>query len=141
MSGCSRMAMASFISLAVALVLALQAQDVDWTANGRDVQGTRYSPARNITRENVGRLEIAWTYRTGEMDPRTRDKTMAAFRRGSLDIVTTRDLFNEGVDVPDAMPSTRRPKGTLGLRPADRARFIRRLRRRRRLDVAGSARR
>lgn len=38
---------------------------------------------------------------TGEMDPRERDKTMAAFRRGSLDIVTTRDLFNEGVDVPD----------------------------------------
>jgi superfamily II DNA or RNA helicase len=38
---------------------------------------------------------------TGDMDPRTRDKTMAAFRRGSLDIVTTRDLFNEGVDVPD----------------------------------------
>lgn len=38
---------------------------------------------------------------TGDMDPRTRDKTMAAFRRGNLDIVTTRDLFNEGVDVPD----------------------------------------
>src|SRR5271165_5678511 len=35
------------------------------------------------------------------MDSRTRDKTMAAFRRGNLDIVTTRDLFNEGVDVPD----------------------------------------
>lgn len=38
---------------------------------------------------------------TGDMDPRTRDKTMAAFRRGNLDVVTTRDLFNEGVDVPD----------------------------------------
>jgi superfamily II DNA or RNA helicase len=38
---------------------------------------------------------------TGDMDPRVRDKTMAAFRRGNLDIVTTRDLFNEGVDVPD----------------------------------------
>lgn len=38
---------------------------------------------------------------TGDMAPRTRDKTMAAFRRGNLDIVTTRDLFNEGVDVPD----------------------------------------
>jgi superfamily II DNA or RNA helicase len=38
---------------------------------------------------------------TGEMDLRMRDKTMAAFRRGSIDIVTTRDLFNEGVDVPD----------------------------------------
>ncbi len=38
---------------------------------------------------------------TGDMDSRTRDKTMAAFRRGNLDVVTTRDLFNEGVDVPD----------------------------------------
>ncbi len=38
---------------------------------------------------------------TGEMEPRARDKTMSAFRRGNLDIVTTRDLFNEGVDVPD----------------------------------------
>ncbi|WP_080431729.1 DEAD/DEAH box helicase family protein [Burkholderia ubonensis] len=38
---------------------------------------------------------------TGEMPARERDRTMAAFRKGSLDIVTTRDLFNEGVDVPD----------------------------------------
>lgn len=38
---------------------------------------------------------------TGDMDLRTRDKVMSAFRRGNLDIVTTRDLFNEGVDVPD----------------------------------------
>lgn len=38
---------------------------------------------------------------TGDMTPRARDKIMTAFRRGDLDIVTTRDLFNEGVDVPD----------------------------------------
>lgn len=38
---------------------------------------------------------------TGEMDARERDKTMAAFRKGSLDAVTTVDIFNEGVDVPD----------------------------------------
>ena len=38
---------------------------------------------------------------TGDMDARERDQTMASFRKGSLDIVTTRDLFNEGVDVPD----------------------------------------
>ncbi|HTV55672.1 MAG TPA: DEAD/DEAH box helicase family protein [Terriglobia bacterium] len=38
---------------------------------------------------------------TGEMTPRERDRSMAAFRKGSLDVVTTRDLFNEGVDVPD----------------------------------------
>lgn len=38
---------------------------------------------------------------TGDMHARERDKVMAAFRQGKLDIVTTRDLFNEGVDVPD----------------------------------------
>ncbi|MCY4439777.1 MAG: DEAD/DEAH box helicase family protein [Deltaproteobacteria bacterium] len=38
---------------------------------------------------------------TSDMDARERDQTMASFRKGCLDIVTTRDLFNEGVDVPD----------------------------------------
>jgi superfamily II DNA or RNA helicase len=38
---------------------------------------------------------------TGEMSPRERDRVMAAFRKGNLDVVTTRDLFNEGVDIPD----------------------------------------
>lgn len=38
---------------------------------------------------------------TGDLDARTRDKTMAAFRKGALDVVTTVDIFNEGVDVPD----------------------------------------
>ena len=38
---------------------------------------------------------------TGDLNPRERDRIMAAFRQGRLDIVTTRDLFNEGVDVPD----------------------------------------
>jgi len=38
---------------------------------------------------------------TGDMSPRERDRVMAAFRQGALDVVTTRDLFNEGVDVPD----------------------------------------
>lgn len=38
---------------------------------------------------------------TGEMAARDRDEVMARFRTGALDLVTTRDLFNEGVDVPD----------------------------------------
>jgi len=44
------------------------AQEIGWEANGRDVEGTRYLPAAEITRENVARLEHAWTYRTGEAD-------------------------------------------------------------------------
>ncbi len=38
---------------------------------------------------------------TGDMTARERDEVMAGFRSGALDIVTTRDLFNEGVDIPD----------------------------------------
>ena len=34
-------------------------------------------------------------------DPRERDKLMARFRKGEIDIMTSVDLFNEGVDVPD----------------------------------------
>lgn len=40
----------------------------DWTAYGRTTAGLRYSPFDQINRENVGRLELAWTYRTGRGD-------------------------------------------------------------------------
>jgi quinoprotein glucose dehydrogenase len=42
---------------------------IEWAAYGRDALGSRYAPAAEITRENVGRLTVAWTYRTGEMRP------------------------------------------------------------------------
>lgn len=38
---------------------------------------------------------------SAEAPPRDRDRLMSAFRAGNLDVVTTVDLFNEGVDVPD----------------------------------------
>lgn len=38
---------------------------------------------------------------SSEMPPRDRDIVMARFRSGELQIVTTVDLFNEGVDIPD----------------------------------------
>lgn len=38
---------------------------------------------------------------SGEMSSREREATMARFRAGELDLVTSVDLFNEGVDVPD----------------------------------------
>jgi quinoprotein glucose dehydrogenase len=38
----------------------------EWPSYGNDAGGTRYSPLTQIDRENVGRLRVAWTYRTGE---------------------------------------------------------------------------
>src|SRR2546428_3251985 len=67
-----------------AALTALSAQEVGWIANGRDVQGTRYLPASEITRENVSRLEVAWTYHTGETDPRFATKKPTAFEATPL---------------------------------------------------------
>ncbi len=38
----------------------------DWPSYGGDARGQRYSPLAQITPENVGRLELAWSYRTGD---------------------------------------------------------------------------
>jgi quinoprotein glucose dehydrogenase len=39
----------------------------DWFAYGGDKRATRYSPLDQITRDNVGDLELIWEYRTGQM--------------------------------------------------------------------------
>ena len=43
--------------------------DGEWRAYGRDALGSRWSPLAEITRENVSRLQPAWTYNTGETSP------------------------------------------------------------------------
>jgi quinoprotein glucose dehydrogenase len=42
---------------------------LEWRAYGYDALGSRYSPLAQITRENVSRLRVAWTYHTGEPLP------------------------------------------------------------------------
>src|SRR5688500_3842641 len=51
----------------------------EWRAYGRDALGSRFSPLADINRENVARLTVAWTYRTGEPLP-------TAQRRRSLEV-------------------------------------------------------
>lgn len=46
-----------------------QVPDGEWHAYGRDALGSRWSPLAEITRENVDRLQVAWTYHTGETKP------------------------------------------------------------------------
>ncbi|NIP56559.1 MAG: hypothetical protein GWM92_10540, partial [Gemmatimonadetes bacterium] len=38
-----------------------------WPTYGSDPGGTRYSPLTQINAENVGHLETAWTYRSGDL--------------------------------------------------------------------------
>jgi quinoprotein glucose dehydrogenase len=48
------------------------AQDAtEWPSWGNDPGGARYADLRQISPENVARLEVAWTYRTGDVSDGT----------------------------------------------------------------------
>src|ERR1700693_974029 len=53
--------------------------DSGWPNYGHDPGGSRYSPAAQINRENVGQLKVAWSYRTGALDQVGDLKRNAAF--------------------------------------------------------------
>ncbi|MBK7902059.1 MAG: PQQ-binding-like beta-propeller repeat protein [Proteobacteria bacterium] len=53
--------------------------DIGWSAYGGDAGGTRYSTAAQITPANVARLEVAWTFRTGELGQGVKDWSRSAF--------------------------------------------------------------
>ncbi|TCO40892.1 pyrroloquinoline quinone-dependent dehydrogenase [Dokdonella fugitiva] len=56
------------ILLAAGFAASLPAQAAfEWTAYGGDGRGQRHAPLAQITPANVGRLELAWTFRTGEL--------------------------------------------------------------------------
>ena len=61
------------------VLLAFAAPDSDWPAYGHDPGGTRFSPASQISRENVARLKPAWEYHTGALEPATHNNKKAAF--------------------------------------------------------------
>ena len=39
----------------------------EWPTYGNDAGSSRYSPLREITEDNVGSLQVAWTYHTGDV--------------------------------------------------------------------------
>jgi quinoprotein glucose dehydrogenase len=41
--------------------------EAGWPNYGHDPGGTRYSPAKQINRNNVAQLKVAWTFRTGAL--------------------------------------------------------------------------
>lgn len=45
--------------------------DEDWRAYGRTQFGQRYSPLREITPANAAKLQVAWTFRTGDLTDAT----------------------------------------------------------------------
>ena len=44
-------------------------QKGEWTTYGGDLANTRYSPLDQITRDNFGKLEVAWRFKTDALGP------------------------------------------------------------------------
>lgn len=60
--------------------------DGEWHAYGRTGYGQRYSPLTGITPENADRLEVAWTYHTGDHRGRPGDPKETTFEVTPLKI-------------------------------------------------------
>src|SRR5688572_10229059 len=63
---------ACFAISAAASGQSAQPSSMEWSAYGRTAAGDRFSPATQINRDNVKSLVPVWTYRTGEIDAKTR---------------------------------------------------------------------
>ncbi len=50
-----------------------------WSHYGGDAGGTRYSPLTQIDRSNVSQLEVAWTYRSGDVSDGSRGMKRTKF--------------------------------------------------------------
>ena len=57
---------AFFIVMLVSTVWA-HAAPFEWSAYGGDGRGQRHAPLAQITPQNIGNLELAWSFRTGEL--------------------------------------------------------------------------
>lgn len=60
-------------------------QGTDWRSYGNLPGGTRFAEAGQITPANVGNLEVAWTYRTGD-GPKPGEKMSPAFQATPLKV-------------------------------------------------------
>jgi hypothetical protein len=88
----NRLHPAVLVLLAATIFVARAANGpVEWTAYANDSGGSKYSPADQITRANVGRLAVAWVYRTGDYGvggTQARDETTPIFVDGVLYVST-----------------------------------------------------
>jgi quinoprotein glucose dehydrogenase len=71
-----------YLTALVVLILfsrSIPAAQDGWAFYGHDAAGTRYSTLKQITTDNVSRLDVVWTYHTGALSPETVLNEKAAF--------------------------------------------------------------
>ena len=90
---------------------AAEASRNDWRAYGNSVGGTRFSSADEITPANVGELQLAWTYNTGETSAKRPDvKAPFSFQATPLMIDDTLAFCTPLGNVVALNPETGEPR-------------------------------
>lgn len=67
------------------------AEEDGWPYYGHDAGGTRYSPLRQINRQNVTKLKVAWAFHTGEIADGSHTRKRSGFE--TTPIVVDRTLY------------------------------------------------
>lgn len=70
-----------------------------WPAYGGDAGGTRYSALSQINASNVGQLQVAWVFRTGELGRGVKDWSRSAFEATPILYDGTLYLTTSSTDV------------------------------------------
>lgn len=76
------MGMHRVVALLAAASLAAFAQE--WPAVGGDAGGMKYSPLSQIDKSNVGKLQVAWEFDTGEWSDGSKYPSRSAFEATPL---------------------------------------------------------
>src|SRR2546428_9836793 len=99
------------IALALVFMVPIAfAADRGWGVYAGDAGGTRYSPLKQVTRENVVKLKSAWTYHTGALQPESALNEKAAFEATAILVDGTLYLstpFNQVVALDPASGAER----------------------------------
>ena len=81
---CLLLALVALVACTPPVLPPAPVRDGDWPVYGRTPGGDRFSPLAQITRDNVGQLETAWTFSTGEMAERFATRAPAALEATPL---------------------------------------------------------
>lgn len=107
-----------------------------WDSYGGAADFTRYSALDQINRENVHRLEVAWTFETGDAAKNTELQITPLLLNGrlyvaspqmrvyALDPATGEELWRFVPNVPDGPPARRRNRGFAAWSGGDEARIF-----------------
>lgn len=68
-------------------------QNEDWPAYGNDGGGNRYSPLTEVNSENVKKLQVAWIFRTQELETYAQTKAMSKAAFEATPVMTGNTLY------------------------------------------------